>query len=325
MTARRVLVTGATGFIGARLAERLLERGHTLALLVRQPRTTDRAAAIYERCTIMRGDLSDRISYAAELRSFRPDTLVHVAWDGVAGAERNDPDQIANIGATADLLQEAIAAGVSSFVGFGSQAEYGRQDHKLDEAAPTVPTTLYGHSKLAACRVTQAMCRLKELRHAWLRLFSAYGPRDNPSWLIPSLITKLEAGAVMEMTACEQIWDFLYIDDLADAAVAVVELQTATGIFNLGSGAGRPLREMAGMLRDIVRPEGKVVFGALPYRPDQVMHLEADIARLTAATGWRPATSLEAGLEATARWFTRARIGAVSSPKVDAHGRKHDR
>ncbi len=304
MTPQRILITGATGFIGARIAERLAERGHKLALLLRASKPYDRAAAIYECCDIIRGDLSDRESYAAALRAFAPEILVHAAWSGVSSADRNDPRQITNIGSTADFLEEAISTGVTSFVGFGSQAEYGPKNRKIDERAPTEPTTLYGHSKLATCRATQAMCRLKDVRHAWLRVFSVYGPRDNPNWLIPSLIAKLKAGEMMEMTPCEQIWDFLYIDDLADAAVAVVENPQAAGIFNLGSGAGRPLRETVRLLRDLVRPEGEIAFGAAPYRPDQVMHLEADIGRLEEVAAWRPATKLEAGLEATVRWFT---------------------
>lgn len=303
MTPRRILITGPTGFIGARIAERLHEHGHRLALLVRDPKPTDRAAALYEQCEMIVGDLGSPALYADALRAFRPDTLVHAAWTGVAGADRNDPRQIANIAATADLLEAAIVAGIDSFIGLGSQAEYGPQNRKLDEYAPIEPTTLYGHSKRAACRVTESICRLRQLRHAWLRVFSVYGPRDNPAWLIPSLIVKLNSGAVPELTKCEQIWDFLYIDDAADAAVAVLETPSAAGIFNLGSGQGRPLRETITLLRDIVRPGAELGIGQIPYRPDQVMHLEADMTRLRDATSWLPKTELTTGLQATAGWF----------------------
>jgi len=296
MTPGRVLLTGATGFIGARVAERLHERGHTLALLVRCPRSADRAAALYSRCEMIVGDLALPETYADAVRAFRPDTLVHAAWSGVSSGDRNEPSQIGNIASTALLLEEAMASGIEAFVGFGSQAEYGPKNRKLDEQAPTEPTTLYGYSKLAACRVAKAMCRMKSVRHAWLRVFSVYGPRDNPGWLIPSLIAKLQEGAVPALTRCEQIWDFLYIDDAADAAVAVVESATAAGVFNLGSGTGQPLREVVTLLRDAVRPGAELGFGQLPYRSDQVMHLEADIARLHDATGWQPTTGLKRGL-----------------------------
>jgi UDP-glucose 4-epimerase len=306
MSGRRILITGATGFIGARIAERLHERGHSLGLLLRNPKPADRAAAIYGACPMIRGDLQSPASYADALRAFRPDTLVHAAWTGVSGADRNDPAQIGNITAIATLLEAAIAAGIESFIGLGSQAEYGPQNRKLDERAPTAPTTLYGQSKLAACGVTGAMCRLKRLRHVWLRVFSVYGPRDNPAWLIPSLIAKLRRGEVPELTECEQIWDFLYIDDAADAVVAVLESPAAAGIFNLGSGDGRPLRDTIMLLRDIVRPGAELGIGHVPYRPDQVMHLEADVTHLRDATGWRPAVELKAGLQATAQWFCRS-------------------
>ncbi len=317
MMPHRILITGATGFIGARIAERLHERGHALALLIRSPKPTDRAAAIYGQCEMIVGDLQSPASYADAVHAFRPDTLLHAAWTGVAGADRNDPRQIANIAATAALLEAAIAAGIESFLGLGSQAEYGPQNCKLDERAPVEPTTLYGLSKLAACRVTESMCRLKQLRHAWLRVFSVYGPRDNPAWLIPSLIANLKAGEVPALTQCEQIWDFLYIDDAADAAVAVLENSSASGIFNLGSGEGRPLREAIMLLRDSVRPDAELGIGQIPYRPDQVMHLEADMTRLRDATGWQAATELKTGLQATVRWFCRLeekRIAASAEP-----------
>ncbi|MFZ3354898.1 MAG: NAD(P)-dependent oxidoreductase [Xanthobacteraceae bacterium] len=296
MTRGRVLLTGATGFVGARVAERLYERGHTLALLVRSPKPEDRALALYPHCEVIVGDLGSPETYADAVRVFRPDALLHAAWSGVGGGARNDPRQIENITATALLLEAAIAAGIESFVGLGSQAEYGPKNCKLDERASTEPTTLYGHSKLAVCRVTQAMCRMKNVRHAWLRVFSVYGPRDNPGWLIPSLVAKLQEGAVPALTRCEQIWDFLYIDDAADAAAAVLESATAAGIFNLGSGTGRPLREVVTLLRDAVRPGAELGFGQVPYRSDQVMHLEADVTRLHNATGWQPATGLKSGL-----------------------------
>ncbi|QXX76667.1 NAD(P)-dependent oxidoreductase [Methylovirgula sp. HY1] len=303
MTPRRILITGATGFIGARIAERLHEHGHQLALLVRDPRTTDRAAAIYGQCDLIVGDLGSPALYIDALRGFRPDTLLHAAWSGVAGADRNDPRQIVNIAATADLLEAAIGAGIESFIGLGSQAEYGPQNSKLNEEAAVEPTTLYGHSKRAACRVTEAICRLRQLRHTWLRVFSIYGPRDNPNWLIPSLIAKLNRGEIPELTKCEQIWDFLYIDDAVDAVVAVLENPAAAGIYNLGSGQARPLRETVMLLRDIVRPGAELGIGCLPYRPDQVMHLEADMTRLSDATGWQPKTDLQTGLQATVEWL----------------------
>ena len=310
MMPQRILVTGATGFIGARVAERLLARGHRLALLLRNAQTHHRAAAIYKECVIVSGDLANPRGYSAGLSDFRPQTVIHAAWHGAGGADRNEFAQIRNVDATAWLLELAAVAGARTFIGLGSQAEYGPQNRKLDEQAPTEPTTLYGHSKLAACGVTEAMCRMKELRYAWLRIFSTYGPRDNPAWMMPSLISALSAGRTPALTYAEQKWDFLYVDDAADAVVAVAESSSASGIFNLGSGEAPPLRDTITLIRDLVSPNAVLGFGQVPYRRDQVMHLEADIGRLTHLTGWTPRVPLSAGLKRTADWFA-ASCGAA--------------
>ncbi len=300
----RILVTGATGFIGARVAERLAERGHELALLLRTPRETDRAAALYAGCTLIRGDLAAPQSYATAVHAFAPNTVIHAAWHGVAGADRNDFNQVANISAAAWLAGECSAAGATAFIGLGSQAEYGPHSRMLDETTPTTPTTLYGHSKLAACHVTQALCRAADMRHAWVRVFSTYGPRDNPGWMIPSLIAALKAGQKPALTPGEQKWGFLFVDDAADAIVAVAGSSEATGAFNLGSADAPLLRDTITMLRDRVAPGAPLGFGEVAYRPDQVMHLQADIAKLSRVTGWAPRVDLSTGLNKTAQWFT---------------------
>lgn len=300
----RILVTGATGFIGARVAERLAERGHQLALLLRDPRDSDRAAALYSGATLIRGDLAAPQSYAPALRAFAPETVIHAAWQGVAGADRNDAAQVANITAAVSLAEESAAAGATAFVGLGSQAEYGPHSRMLDETAETAPTTLYGQSKLAACQATQALCQAAKMRHAWLRVFSTYGPRDNTGWMIPSLIAALRAGQKLPLTPGEQKWGFLFVDDAADAIVAVAETEAADGVFNLGASDAPQLRDTITLLRDMVSPGTALGFGEVPYRPDQVMHLQADIQKLGRVTGWAPRVDLATGLDKTVRWFT---------------------
>jgi UDP-glucose 4-epimerase len=206
--------------------------------------------------------------------------------------------------AAARLAEEAAAAGATTFVGLGSQAEYGPHSRMLDEATNTVPTTLYGHSKLAACQVTQALCRAMKMRHAWVRVFSTYGPRDNPGWMIPALIAALKAGQKPPLTPGEQKWGFLFVDDAADAIAAVAETKAAEGVFNLGAGDAPRLRDTVTLLRDLVSPGAPLGFGEVPYRPDQVMHLQADIGKLSRVTGWAPRVDLATGLDKTVRWFT---------------------
>ena len=292
----RIFLTGATGFLGGAIAGALLARQHELAMLARPGAVAARFGAL---CRIVRGDLFEPDGYRPELKRFRPEALIHCGWFGVAGAERDNLRQLDNVPASARLFQAAIDAGATRIVGVGSQAEYGPKSGRIREDESCAPTTLYGVAKLATAQALSAMGAAQSVSSAWGRVFSLYGPGSDASWLIPSLIRSFSEGRAPELTLCEQLWEFTHVDDAAQAVVALVETPSATGFFNIGAGEARPLREVVLYLRDEIAPEIEPKFGAVPYRPDQVMHLEADIAKIRDATGWSPKTPLERGLVTT--------------------------
>ncbi len=165
------------------------------------------------------------------------------------------------------------------------------------------PTTLYGASKVATLFVTRQLAAQAKVRHAWLRLFSVYGPGDNDVWLIPMLIGEMLAGRRPRTTLGTQYWDWLHVDDVARAILAVAVTPSAAGVFNLGSGRAVQVRSVVERIRDLAAPGMELVFGEIPFRPDQVMHMQADISRLTGATGWTPKVGIEEGLAATVAWY----------------------
>jgi UDP-glucose 4-epimerase len=309
---KRVLVTGGAGFVGAPVVHRLVEQGYAVALLLRETSDARRLQGVLERCIVLRGDLSRLEALRAPLQAFAPEGLLHLAWEGVKGADRNHPMQLSNVSTAIDLFRLTGEIGCTSFVGLGSQAEYGLLSGRIDERAPTRPTTTYGAAKLATGCVVERAAAAAGRPFAWLRLFSSYGPDDDPSWLIPSMIRTLLAGDRPRLTKAEQIWDYIHVADVADAIIAV--LQTgARGVFNLGAGRARPLREIAELVRDAIDPALPIGFGEVDYRPDQVMHLEPDIGALRAATGWAPRVPLEQGLASTIAWYRAARAAAAAS------------
>jgi nucleoside-diphosphate-sugar epimerase len=233
--------------------------------------------------------------------------VVHLAWRGVGNSERNSKDQARNVVDTVELIDLAADAGATVFVGAGSQAEYGPYDRAIVESDPPRPTTLYGIAKLASGLMAERRCAERKLRFAWLRIFSIYGPKDNEAWLIPSLIRTLRADGHMALTACEQRWGFLHARDAAAAVRCVITSPAAQGIFNLGSPEAPQLRETVTRLRDHIGA-GELGFGEVPYRPDQVMVLAADVTRL-AGLGWRPIIALDQGLRETVAWSEIADAG----------------
>jgi len=300
----KILVTGAGGFVGAAVVREAVRGGHEVFGTVRPGGSDARLVDIASHFRLISTDLRNPAQVTATMRELRPDAVVHVAWSGVNNRDRLERLQITdNIEASCHLLEASVEAGVSKFVGLGSQGEYGPFDRKITEQDLPSPTTLYGASKLAVHYLTRQLAAQAGISYAWMRLFSAYGPRDNPVWLIPSLIQEMLAGRRPKTTLGEQSWDYLFIDDIANAIVAVSTSGTAEGTFNLGSGRPIRVRSVIEKIRDLIAPQMQLVFGEIPYRADQVWHMEADIARLRTEVGWVPNTDIDAGLAATVQWF----------------------
>jgi UDP-glucose 4-epimerase len=298
----RVLLTGASGFVGSRVTRHLVTRGVPTAVLLRESSNTRRIDDLLPRCTVIRGELANLADVREAVLAFEPTAIIHLAWNGVKSADRNSLVQMHNVAHSISLFQLAVDIGCRNFVGLGSQAEYGPQSGRISEHAPTRPTTAYGAAKLSTGLVLERAAASRGICFAWLRLFSSYGPDDDPNWLIPYLIGRLLAREIPSLTRAEQIWDYIHVDDAAAAVVAILDAQ-ANGMFNLGSGIGRPLRETIELIRDCIDPSLQLGFGQMAYRHDQVMHLEADCTELANATGWRPQVSLEVGINDTVKWY----------------------
>jgi nucleoside-diphosphate-sugar epimerase len=300
----RAFVTGATGFLGSFLTRHLVEAGVQVTILRRPGSDPWRIAPLLSTVTDLQGSLLDLDPLEPVLRKSHPDVVFHLAWQGVANHERNDEAQIDhNLASGLALFRLAGRLGCRAWVGLGSQAEYGPQNKVLAEDAPTRPMTLYGAAKLAAYHLLGALARQSRTRFVWVRVFSAYGPGDHSHWMIPSLIQQLLEGKRPALTAGEQRWDFIHAQDVADALWRLGSCPAAEGVFNLGSGQAPTLRSTIETIRDLVHPGLPLGFGEIAYRPDQVMHLQADIGKLSNTTGWRPRISLCKGLSQTVAWY----------------------
>jgi UDP-glucose 4-epimerase len=302
---RRVFVTGATGFVGSyALASLHRDPGRALGVLCRPGSDTSRIdPEVLRRCTRVEGTLDDPAGFRDALARFAPDTVVHLAWDGVGPSDRDDPRQLRNIGTSIELLRLAHEVGAGTWIGMGSQAEYGPHMAAIRETDATRPTTLYGASKLSVSHLARLSAGQRHMRFAWLRVFSTYGPRDHVRWLIPYVIRALLRRERPSLTEGRQNWDYVHVRDIADAVTAVVDNDDAEGVFNVGSGRVVTVRRVVERIRDLVDAALPLGFGELLYRPDQVMHLEADIGRLQRATGWTPRIDLDTGLAETVAWY----------------------
>lgn len=303
-TLRSAVITGPTGAIGTALCNLLSRRDIPVYAVVRPG--SPRAEHLHEfrAVTVVACDLSELSALPAILKDTKADAFFHLAWAKTAGEGRNDMDtQIRNIQYTIDACRAAAALGCTVFVGAGSQAEYGRVDHPLTPDTPCFPENGYGMAKLCAGQMSRTECERLGLDHVWARILSVYGPYDGESALIPTLVRSLLRGKTLPLTAGEQLWDYLYADDAAQALLSLALSGRNGAVYPVGSGKALPLKEYLMQLRDAIDPSLPLSFGALPYGEKQVMHLQADLSGINRDTGFSPQTDFAAGIRKTIRYL----------------------
>jgi len=301
----RCLVTGASGQLGSYLVARLLRSDVEVAILVRPQSDLWRLAEVLDQVTVIRADLSDVTVAANAISQLKPETVFHLAWQGVTSGFKNDPEQLTlNVTGSLKLFEIVRSAGCHLWVGVGSQAEYGPHDATLTEDMPVHPVTAYGLAKLCVGLLTKKLCELSEMRYVWMRLLATYGPKDDERHLLPSVIRRLLNAERPSLTSAEQVWDYLYVEDAAEAVYRAAVSEQARGVFNLGSGEAQSMRSVLERVRDLIDRSLSLGFGELPYPPDQMSRLETSIDRLRSATGWTPRLSLDEGLRRTVAWYS---------------------
>jgi nucleoside-diphosphate-sugar epimerase len=295
---KTAVITGPTGVLGTALTKKMAEEKIETYVICHPG--SERTKTIISSPYIhkIECDLDD-IKKLPERIGKPCEVFFHLAW---LGTQKNDNRQNmymqnTNIKYMLDAVEAAHRLHCQVFIGAGSQAEYGRIDGAINPDSPIHPISGYGMAKLCAGQMTRAMCKTYGIRHIWPRILSIYGPGDAPKSLISVVIDTLLAGKKPSLTEGEQIWDYLYSGDAANAFYNMALKGKDGAVYVLGSGKTRPLKEFIKIIRDEINPCLPLGLGDIPYLKDQAMHLEADISELTADTGWKPYTSFEEGIK----------------------------
>ncbi|MBE5953124.1 MAG: NAD(P)-dependent oxidoreductase [Lachnospiraceae bacterium] len=299
----RIVITGPTGAIGTAIIRQCVDEGIEVYAIVRK--NSNRIVRIENspQVHIIECDLSELKDLPVDNIPIC-DVFYHLGWGATIGDGRNDMDlQTANIQYTLDAVRLANRLGCNTFVGTGSQAEYGRFEGKLNELVPAFPENGYGIAKLCAGQMSAIECSKFDMRHIWVRILSVYGPGDSDKTMITTTINKLLNKERASFTKAEQMWDYLYSEDAAKALVLMGKSQCAKGVYCLGSGIAKPLREYIEELAKNISQDTELGFGDVEYGPKQVMYLCADIERLTKDTGFVPEVTFDEGIKKTIEWM----------------------
>lgn len=294
---QRVIISGATSSIGIALCEECVTNGIGVVAIIRPESSKCSLIPKSNLIEIVESELSDYDSINSE--GIHADAFFHLAWASTDGAAARDNtyDQADNIQAILKAVELAERCKCKVFVGAGSQAEYGRTDEVLTGDTACKPETAYGMTKLCAGMLSRLMCRQKGIDHVWTRILSAYGPNCSKRTVISYTVDTLLQGEKPVLSDGRQVWDFIYISDVARALLACARSGVSGKTYVIGYGKSKLLREFLEEVRDILSPGQDMGFGERPYNADAVMHLECDISDLTADTGFVPTVDFEEGIQ----------------------------
>ena len=295
---RRVLLTGATGFIGRPCLELLLDRGWEVHAASSRPAISEHGGARWHQA-----DLLDPVQASELVARAQPRFLLHVAWYMNPTDFYHSVQNFRWVQASLGLLQEFIKHGGQRVVMTGSSAEYDwSYGHCSEASTPLAPRTVYGVCKRALSDLFSAFAESQGVSGAWARVFFTYGPREHPDRLVSSVIRSILAGRPARCTHGNQIRDYLYVEDVADALVTLLG-SDITGPVNVASGRPTRLKELIYTAAQKLGGEDQVELGAIPAPSDDPPLVVADVPRLSDRVGWQPRFDLDRGLEATIAWW----------------------
>ena len=297
----RVLVTGATGFIGRETLEPLRAAGMEVHAVSSRPAPADSPADVrWHELDLLAAGGEDAI---AELQATH---LLHLAWTTEPGRFWTSAQNLDWLAASLRLVRAFARGGGRRMVMAGTCAEYAwrPETHCIERETPTEPATLYGTAKNALHATAAAFAAQEGIALAWGRIFFVFGPHEQRGRLASSVAESLLRGETAECSLGEQVRDFLYAPELAQAFAALT-LSGVEGPVNMASGAPLPVRDLiTAIARAAGRPE-LVALGARPTSPNEPARLTADVARLRDEVGWTPRLSLDEAAERTVAWWRR--------------------
>lgn len=297
---KRVVVTGPTGVIGSAVIAKLIGEGCMVYAVIRSSSRRISNIPVHKNVYVVYCDITELKSVPEKIGK-GCDIFYHFAWMGTdkPANRMNMYIQTENIRYALDAVEAANKLGCNVFIGCGSQAEYGNGGGVISVGRAEKPVSGYGMAKLCAGQMTRVQCHKYGIRHIWPRIVSIYGINDAKQTLISTVISKLLAGEKPSLTKCEQVWDYLYSADAADALWAMAEKGKDKAVYVLGSGKTITLKECVEIIRKELKSNVEIGYGDIPYYEDNVMYLKADISPLMEDTGWRPLTNFDEGIRNT--------------------------
>ena len=304
----KVLVTGATGFIASHLVRALTGRDLEVVGVDLPQQGPHRLCDIADAVTLETLDLRDSAQLQSLFERHAFKAVYHLAAGGVRVEAESYGDMMdVNVLATVRLARLAREHGTGRFVYMGSGFEYEPIDSPANESVPVTPVNFYGATKAAANLMLDELSRMEGLPLTVFRPFSVYGPSESPTRFIPYVIAGALKGEPMELTHCTQVRDYLFVEDVVQALLTVVDNPASPGgVYNLGAGpqGAGPIRTVVETVLHITGASSDLArFGVVQRTRPEPPYFVADISKARTCLGWHPRVTLEDGLARTVDSF----------------------
>jgi len=304
---RRVLITGASGFVAASLIRRLLNDGHEVHALVRARSDLWRLAELRDRLTFHTADLADAAGVNVAFQAAKPEWVFHLA------TARGEPDDFdvflhGNIIGAANLISGCRRYRPDRLIVFGSSLEYGHRDLPLREDMALAPSSLHGSTKACASLLFQQAHRSEGLPVTVLRLFSVFGPWEGSARLLPKAILAGLEGRDLHLTPPGIRRDYVFVDDVVEASLLAVATEATTGeIINVGTGIQTTNEDLVAAIDRLTNGRMRIVAYDYPVHDTDANHWVGDMRKCRTLLKWTPPTTLGEGLRTTLDWIQQHR------------------
>ena len=318
----RVFLTGASGFVGANIARRLLKEGHEVHVSIRKatmvpkapsvsgnqrlPNNAWRLEDILSELNTHEVDITDLPGLSRVIKEISPEGIIHMATYGAYPTVQRDLQKIldTNLTGTINLVRACEQIRYDVFINTSSSSEYGLANKSMNEDDLPKPIDYYGATKTGATMFCQAHTRITGAPIITTRLFSVYGPYEEPIRLVPSTIRKCLRNDKLEFTQGMQRRDFIYTSDVEDAYLHLLKRPDLKGdILNIGTGTQRTVKEIVGAIIKETDTKSEPGWGALQTRQFESFNWVADMAKTNNLLKWKAKRSMEDGIRHTVAWM----------------------
>lgn len=302
---KRVLITGANGFLGSHILERLLEFNADLYIILRESSDLWRIEDYLGSVNVYYADIRDLDDVSNCIRKIKPEIIFHMAAYGVDFSKNNIYEAInTNILGTVNLLYAVGKIGCEKFINTGTSMQYGNKVGLIDENSNYTPNNIYGSTKAASTILAHQIANEMDVDITTIIPFGIFGEKEGSHKLFTQVILSILHHKEVRLTPCFQQRDYCYVENIVNGFIMAANTdKTRDMILNIGSGITFPLRYYIELIVKEMNMEAKINYGALEYRKNDLWNPRVSVDKIKKVLGWHPEISLEEGIKKTVEWY----------------------